>query len=97
MQAQTMLEEPQYANPRYVYMESQIATNKRQLPPKQAYVVLGIFGDHDRLLEEVLVYIGGPARSRHLYSGMRRLFQLPILREITSFGLYKVKYDVKSY
>ena len=81
--------DPRYIDPRYVYREELIETPEPQLPPTEEYVVLGIFGDHGNLLEEQVIYIGR-ARSKHLYLGKRRLFQLPILREIIGFGLYKV-------
>jgi hypothetical protein len=91
MQTDMLLDESRFAHPNCVYGEFSIDMNN-ELPPKQEYVVLGIFGDHERLLKEVVVYVGGPARSKHLYRGTRRLFLVPILREITSFGLYKVRY-----
>lgn len=77
-------------DPRWVYGELLVETIEPQLPPKGEYVVLGIFGTNERLLEEVLVYIGGSVRSKHLYRGTRHIFKLPILRDIVSFGLYKV-------
>lgn len=82
--------DPRNASPRNVYVELPIETNKPQPLPKQQYVVLGIFGDQERLLEEVMVYIDRPAKSTHLYSGTRHLFRVPILREMMRFGLYKV-------
>jgi hypothetical protein len=82
--------DPRNASPRNVYAELPIETNEPQPPPRQWCVVLGIFGDQERLLEEVMVYIDGPAKSKHLYSGTRRLFRVPVLREMTSFWLHKV-------
>jgi hypothetical protein len=76
-----------------VYAELPIETNEPQPLPRQQYVVLGIFRDHERLLEEleeVIVYIDGSAKSKHSYSGTRRLFRAPIWREMMSFGLEKV-------
>jgi hypothetical protein len=82
--------DPRNASPRNLYAELPIETNEPQPLPKQQYVVLGIFGDHERLLDEVIVHIDGPAKSKHLYSGTRRLFRVPVLREMTSFWLHKV-------
>jgi hypothetical protein len=90
MRAQTMHPDSRNASPRNVNAELPIETNKPQLSPRQQYVVLGIFRDHERLLEEVVVYIDGPAKSKHLNSGTRHLFRVPILREMTSFGLEKL-------
>jgi hypothetical protein len=78
------------ASLRNVNAELPIETNKPQLSPRQQCVVLGIFRDHERLLEEVIVYIDGPAKSKHLYCGTKRLFRVPIWREMMSFGLEKV-------
>jgi hypothetical protein len=86
LQAETMVG-PQYVDPRYVYAVS-ILYEELTPPPKKEYVVLGIFRNDGHLLEEVLVYIDGQARSKHLYCRTACLFWLPILREITSFGLY---------
>jgi hypothetical protein len=84
--------ESRLADPLGVYGELPIEFDEVVKPPRQEYVVLGIFGDNGRLFPEVIVYIGGPARSKHLYRGLRRLFEVPILRDVTSFGLYKVYY-----
>jgi len=79
-------------DPRYIYGESVITTEQEELPPEQEYVVLGIFDSDKRLCEEVVVYIGSPTKSYHLYHGQRHLFKLPWLRDIKSFGLYKVQF-----
>jgi len=84
------LVDPRDIDPRYVYGELPINTEEEKLPPKEEYVVLGIFGSNERLLEEVIVYIGGSAKSYHLYHGQRQLFKVLFLRDIISFGLYKV-------
>jgi hypothetical protein len=67
-----------------------IITDEPQSPPVKAHVVLGIFNENGSLLEEVVIYIGGRARSKHLVHGRRGLFGMPILRDIRRFGLYKV-------
>ena len=64
MHAQTMHPDPRNARPRNVYAELPIETNEPQPLPRRQYVVLGIFGDHERLLEEVVVYVNGPAKSK---------------------------------
>jgi hypothetical protein len=75
---------------RTMFQEEPIRTKNAELPPSKPYVVLGVFDDSGRLLQEVIVYIGGRSRSRHLVHGRRRLFKLPILRDIRRFGLYRV-------
>jgi len=88
IQAESMLES-KYIDPRYVHREVLDETPEPELPPCEEYVVLGIFGSKGNLLHEEVIYIG-KSRSKHLYRGLRRLFRVPIFREITSFGLYKV-------
>jgi hypothetical protein len=90
MQAERMANPIDNEDPRWVYGELQTETIEPQPPPEGEYVVLGIFGTNERLLKEVVIYIGGRVRSKHLYRGTGHIFKLPILREIASFGLYKV-------
>ena len=71
--------------------EVPITAESAQPPPRKAHVVLGIFTENGRLWDEVLIYIGGRARSKHLVHGRRGLFKMPILRDIQRFGLYKVR------
>ncbi|KIM96221.1 hypothetical protein OIDMADRAFT_33596 [Oidiodendron maius Zn] len=59
------------------------------LPPKGPYIVLGIFDESGILMDEVIVYMEGEAMSRQLVKERRRLFSLPILRDIKAFKLYK--------
>jgi len=59
-------------------------------PPKGRHVVLGIFDESGALLDEVILYAGGPSISKQLVKARRHLFSLPILRDIKSFELYKV-------
>ena len=58
-------------------------------PPLGRYVVVGIFEDSGTLLEEVIIYTGGHSISKQLVRERRRLFSLPILRDIKAFELYK--------
>lgn len=60
------------------------------LPPKGPFIVLGIFNESGILMDEVIVYIGREAMSRQLVEERRKLFSLPILRDIKAFKLYKV-------
>jgi hypothetical protein len=84
-----MLDEPRIADPRFIYGEVPIETDQLLSPPSEEHVVLGLFGSHGNLLEEKVVYIG-KSKSKHLIFGTRSLFTVPILRDITSLGLYKV-------
>lgn len=63
-------------------------------PPLGEYVVLGIFDDSGIQEEEVLIYIGGHGFSQQLVKERRRLFKLPILRDIKAFELYKVSFSI---
>lgn len=74
------------------YLWKPIETSAELPPPKGLYVVVGIFSDSGALLEEVIVYTGGQSLSRSLVLERRRLFSLPILRDIKAFGLYKVSF-----
>jgi hypothetical protein len=60
-------------------------------PPIGRHVVLGIFDESGALLDEVILYAGGPSISKQLVKARRHLFSLPILRDIKSFELYKVR------
>ena len=60
------------------------------LPPPGMHLVLGIFDDSGILLDEVILYTGGPSITKQLVKARRGLFSLPILRDIKAFGLYKV-------
>jgi len=60
-------------------------------PPIGRHVVLGIFDESGALLDEVILYAGGPSISKQLVKARRQLFSLPILRDIKSFELYKVR------
>lgn len=60
------------------------------LPPKGPFIVLGIFDESGTLMDEVIVYMKGEAMSRQLVEERRKLFSLPILRDIKAFKLYKV-------
>ena len=64
--------------------------HKASLPPKGCYVVLGIFDESGILMDEVIMYMEGRAISRQLVEERRKLFRLPILRDIKAFKLYKV-------
>jgi hypothetical protein len=65
-------------------------------PPPGEYVVFGIFDDSATLQEEVIVYVGGHEMSEQLVKERRRLFSLPILRDIKAFELYKASCSTPS-
>ena len=73
-----------------VYYKTPKIFQRALSPPKGRYVVLGIFDDSGILMDEVIVYMEGQAISRQLVEERRRLFSLPILRDIKAFKLYKV-------
>lgn len=75
---------------RPVYHMTPKVFRRASLPPKGRYVVLGIFDDSGILMDEVIVYMEGQAISRQLVEERRKLFSLPILRDIKAFKLYKV-------
>jgi hypothetical protein len=59
-------------------------------PPPGMHLVLGIFDDSGIMLDEVILYTGGPSITKQLVKARRGLFSLPILRDIKAFELYKV-------
>lgn len=73
-----------------LYYWRPIRTSAKLPPPKGLYVVVGIFNDSGALLHEGIVYSRGHSLSSGLVLERRRLFILPILRDIKAFGLYKV-------
>ena len=74
------------------YLWEPIRTRAKLPPPKGLYVVVGIFNDSGALLHEVIVYTNGQSFYKQLVLERRRLFSLPILRDIKAFGLYKVSF-----
>ena len=74
-----------------LYHWSPITTMAKSPPPKGLYVVVGMFNDSGALLQEAIVYTSGQSFPRQLVRERRRLFPLPILRDIKAFKLYKVR------
>ncbi|KAN0092397.1 hypothetical protein V8E51_018244 [Hyaloscypha variabilis] len=66
-------------------------------PPIGRHVVLGIFDESGALLDEVILYAGGPSISKQLVKARRQLFSLPILRDIKSFELYKCDHQYRAH